>query len=100
MAAPSKKKHKEEKPAGSIIALVIVFFIVLALLVLALRQGIEIEEIDNPSLTTIDTCGSFCRGRCISSLYDKMRAELFMETNNTYCVCTCNSTLHAWVAGD
>lgn len=100
MAAPSKKKHKEEKQTGSVIALVIILFIVLALLILALRQGIEIEEIDNPSLATIDTCGGFCRGRCISSLYDKMRAELFMEMNSTYCVCTCNSTLHAWVARD
>lgn len=96
----AKKKRKEEKPTGSVIALAIILFIVLALLVLSLRQGIEIEEIDNPSLATIDTCGSFCRGQCVSSLYDKMRAELFIEDSHSYCVCTCNSTIHVWVAGE
>ncbi len=100
MAAPAKKKHKEDRPTGSIIALAIVLVMVLALLVLTLREGIEIEEIDDPSLATIDTCGAFCKGQCVSSLYDKMRAELFVEDSHTYCVCTCNSTLHTWVVGE
>lgn len=100
MAASAKRKHKEERPTGSIIALVIVFGMVLGLLVLTLRGGKVIEKVDEPSLSTIDTCGAFCKGQCVSSLYDKMRAELFVEDSHTYCVCTCNSTLHTWVVGE
>ena len=91
--------RQERQPIGPFLLFFLVLTFALIVLILSLREGEEVREMNNPAFTTLETCGGFCSDECVQRVYDRVRTQVSIEGNITTCLCTCNSTLHRWLFG-
>ncbi|MBS3165122.1 hypothetical protein J4439_06855 [Candidatus Woesearchaeota archaeon] len=83
---------------GGVVGVFLLLSLLGFVLLLALRSNRSVEE-RSPSLGTLESCGAYCRSLCFRSLYDQVRAEIFVEGNRTKCVCQCRNSLHEMISG-
>ena len=92
--------QRSKPPQVPLKGIILVLSIFILVFLLAVRSGKFVEERGNPKLNTIEACGRFCRGECMKAFYDQVRTQLYIEGNQSFCICSCNSTIHSWLVKD